>query len=367
MTDLDNQCRSFAAALQLEAYFERAATCARLAILAALMLPDTPSPFGQRRYNAWNDHVKARHGGRVQKVSVDAGFTCPNRDGLVGTGGCTFCNNASFTPGYLSRRQSITEQIDAGLEFLHRRYPGTPHFIAYFQSYSNTYGEFARLRACYEEALAHPQISGLAIGTRPDCVPDQVLDYLAELAGKHIIELELGVESCNDVALARVNRGHDFAASVDAIERAAARGLEVTAHLMLGLPGESHASMIDGARILSALPIRAIKLHQLQLVRGTVLAREWRRDPDSVVLLDEQACIELLVDFIEHLSPAILLQRVGSEVPPSQKLAPQWNLRLSELAPRLSAELARRNSWQGRHYQRAQVDCNPPPSPTVEV
>lgn len=309
------------------------------------------SPFGERRYHAWNEHVKARYGGRVQKVSVIGGFTCPNRDGLVGTGGCTFCNNASFTPGYLNRRQPITQQIDAGLDFLRRRYPGTPHFIAYFQSYSNTYGEFERLRACYQEALAHPQISGLAIGTRPDCLPDVVLDYLAELARAHIIELEIGVESCNDAALARVNRGHDFAASVDAIGRAAARGLEVTAHLMLGLPGESHASMVDGARQLSALPIRALKLHQLQLVRGTALAREWQRQPEAVPLLGEQACIELLADFVEHLSPSILLQRVGSEVPPTQKLAPHWNLRLSELAPRLSAELARRASWQGRHYR----------------
>jgi radical SAM protein (TIGR01212 family) len=314
------------------------------------MNPEVISPFGERRYNAWNEHVKTRYGGRVQKVSVDAGFTCPNRDGLVGTGGCTFCNNASFTPGYLNRRQPISEQLDAGLEFLLRRYPGTPRFIAYFQSYSNTYGEFERLRACYQEALAHPHISGLAIGTRPDCLPDEVLDYLALLAHDHIIELEIGVESCNDVALARVNRGHNFAASVDAIQRAAARGLEVTAHLMLGLPGESRDSMLDGARLLSALPIRALKLHQLQLVRGTVLAREWQHHPDAVTLLDEEACIGLLADFIERLSPSILLQRVGSEVPPSQKLAPHWNLRLSELAPQISAELARRNSWQGSRY-----------------
>ncbi|WP_293605406.1 TIGR01212 family radical SAM protein [Polaromonas sp. UBA4122] len=308
------------------------------------------SPFGERRYHAWNDHVKALHGGRVQKVSIAAGFTCPNRDGLVGTGGCTFCNNASFTPGYLDRRQPITEQIDAGLLFLRRRYPGTQHYIAYFQSYTNTYGEFKRLRACYEEALSHPQISGLAISTRPDCLPSEVLDYLAVLAREHIIELEIGVESCNDAALARVNRGHDFAASVDAIRRSAARGLEVTAHLMLGLPGESYESMLDGARHLSALPIRALKLHQLQLVRGTALAREWQRNPDAVPLLDEQTCLSLLADFIERLAPSILLQRVGSEVPPALKLAPHWNLRLSELAPRISAELSRRGSWQGCRY-----------------
>lgn len=305
------------------------------------------SPFGHRRYNAWNDHVKSRYGGRVQKVSVAAGFTCPNRDGVLGTGGCSFCNNAGFTPGYLDRRQSIGAQIDTGLGFLRRRYPETRRYIAYFQSYSNTYGEFDRLRACYEEALAHPDISGLAIGTRPDCLPDPVLDYLAQLAREHIIELEIGVESCNDVALARVNRGHDFAASADAIRRAAARGLEVTAHLILGLPGESRDSMLAGAARLSVLPVRALKLHQLQLVRGTALAREWQCDPAAVPLLDEASYIDLLADFVERLSPDILLQRLGSEVPPALKLAPHWNLRLSELAPRLSAELARRGTWQG--------------------
>jgi len=315
------------------------------------MSPETLSPFGARRYHAWNDAVKIRYGGRVQKVSIAADFTCPNRDGLLGTGGCTFCNNAGFTPGYLDRRQSITAQIDAGLRFLPRRYPDTRHYIAYFQSYSNTYGELERLRACYEEALAHPQISGLAIGTRPDCLPDAVLDYLATLAREHIIELEIGVESCNDEALARINRGHDFAASADAIRRAAERGLEVTAHLMFGLPGESYASMLEGARQLSALPVRALKLHQLQLVRGTALAREWEGDAAAVPLLDEDAYIKLLADFIERLSPAILLQRLGSEVPPALKLAPHWNIRLSELAPRLTAELARRDSWQGCRYQ----------------
>ncbi|MGE5492572.1 MAG: TIGR01212 family radical SAM protein [Actinomycetota bacterium] len=309
------------------------------------------SPFGERRYNAWNDYVKAHHGGRVQKVSVAAGFTCPNRDGLLGTGGCTFCNNAGFTPGYLDKRDSITAQIDKGMGFLDRRYPGTQRFIAYFQSYTNTYGGFEELRACYQEALAHPRISGLAIGTRPDCLPDEVLDYLAALARDHIIELEIGVESCNDAALEKVNRGHDFAASRDAIRRAAARGLQITAHLILGLPGESWESMLEGARRLSALPVRALKLHQLQMVRGTALAREWQKNPEAVPLLDEESYIRLLADFVECLSPDILLQRLGSEVPPALKLAPHWNLRLSELAPRLTAELAARGTWQGCRYR----------------
>lgn len=314
------------------------------------MSTQTVSPFGARRYNAWNDYVKQRWGARVQKVSVEAGFTCPNREGRVASAGCTFCNNDGFTPGYLERRQSITQQLDLGLEFLSRRYPGTQRYIAYFQSYSNTYAGLERLRACYEEALAHPQISGLAIGTRPDCLAQPVLEYLAGLSRQTIVELEIGVESCNDAVLAAVNRGHDFRTSVDAIERSAALGLEVTAHLLLGLPGESHQSMLDGAARISALPIKALKLHQLQLVRGTALGRQWQRDPSSVPLLGEQECISLLADFIEHLSGAILLQRVGSEVPPSMKLAPHWNLRLSDLAARICAELERRDSWQGCRY-----------------
>lgn len=311
------------------------------------------SPFGVRRYNAWNDEVKRRHGGRVQKVSVAGGFTCPNRDGVLGSGGCTFCNNAGFTPGYLDRRDSIAAQIDTGLRFLDRRYPGTACFIAYFQSYSNTYGEFERLRACYQEALAHPRISGLAIGTRPDCLPDAVLAYLAELAQDHIIELEIGIESCDDVVLARVNRGHDFACSVDAVNRAAAHDLEVTAHLILGLPGERREAMLEAAGRLSSLPIKALKLHQLQLVRGTAMARDWQRDAAAVPLLGEGEYVALLADFVERLSQRILLQRLGSEVPPALKLAPNWNMRLSELAPRLTAELARRDSWQGLRYPTA--------------
>ncbi|WP_341674791.1 TIGR01212 family radical SAM protein [Niveibacterium sp. SC-1] len=305
------------------------------------------NPFGKRRYAAYNDWVQREYGGRVQKVSVAAGFTCPNRDGALGTGGCSFCNNAGFTPGYLDARESIGQQLDRGLLFLRRRYPSTRHHIAYFQAYTNTYGEFERLRAVYEEALRHPDIDGLAIGTRPDCLPDEVLDYLAELARDKIVELELGVESTCDEALRRVNRGHDFKASVDAIERAAARGLFVTAHLMFGLPGESREQMLAGAARLSALPIKALKLHQLQLVRGTPLAREWRADPSCLELFDEGDYLELLADFVERLSPHILLQRLGSEVPPKLKLAPHWQMRLSELSPRLSALLEQRGSWQG--------------------
>lgn len=309
-----------------------------------------PLEFGERRFLSWNEQQRKKHGGRVQKVSVDAGFTCPNRDGSKGVGGCTFCNNAGFTPSYLREHREITRQIEVGLDFFTRRYPNTRHFVAYFQAYSNTYSGVDQLRSIYEAALAHPQIHGLVIGTRPDCVPDDVLDYLAEIAQTKIVELELGIESCDDATLQRVNRGHDFAESVDAVQRAAARGLEVAAHIMFDLPGESRESMLAGAAKLSALPLTSLKFHQLQIIKGTQLANQWRRDPQSVPLLSADAYLELLVDFLERLSPTIAIQRVGSEVPPSHKLAPEWNMRLSELAPRMEELLAARETWQGRLY-----------------
>ena len=310
-----------------------------------------PLHFGRRRYYAWNDQQQARYGGRVQKVSVSAGFTCPNRDGSKGTGGCTFCNNAGFTPSYLREHSEIMPQLETGLGFLAQRYPETTHFVAYFQAYRNTYGDFEQLRAAYEIALAHPRIDGLVIGTRPDCVSNEILDHLAELSKTNIVELELGIESCDDATLERVNRGHDFAATVDAIQRAAARGLSVGGHLMFGLPGESRETTLAGAEKLSALPLASLKFHQLQIIKGTQLANDWRRDPDSVPLLSAKEYLNLLADFLERLSPQIAIQRVGSEVPPAHKLAPEWNMRLSELAPKLDALLAVRNSWQGRLYE----------------
>lgn len=329
--------------------------------------PAPPPHFGQRRYYAYNDWVRQAHGGRLQKVSVAAGLSCPNRDGTVGRRGCSFCNNAGFTPGYLDAREPIASQIDRGLAFMTRRYPDTRAWLAYFQTYSNTWADIRRLEALYREALAHPAIGGLAIGTRPDCLPDPVLDLLAGLARDCIVELEVGIESTCDAALLRANRGHDFAASVDAVRRAADRGLFVTAHMILGLPGETHEACLAGAGRLSALPLSALKLHQLQVVRGTRLARAWRTDPHAVPLYDEGAYIALLADFVERLSPAIRLQRLGSEVPPRLKLAPNWSIRLSELAPRLDAELRRRATWQGYRWSDDTKSTNSDKTPAANA
>ena len=317
-------------------------------------MPDTapPAPFSElfsgRRYHAYNDWVKQAHGGRLQKVSIDADFTCPNRDGTRGIGGCTFCNNEGFTPSYLREQADIRQQIDTGIAFMRRRYPDTRAFLAYFQSYSNTYDELDRLKAIYAIALEHPDITGLVIGTRPDCLPEETLDYLAELAKTRLVELEIGIESCDDGVLEACNRGHDFACTVDAIRRAARRGLFITGHLLLGLPGETQASLLAGARALAQLPIDALKFHQLQIVRGTRLANQYRADPASVPLLAPEPYLDAVIDVLELLPPQVKIQRLGSEVPPRLRLSPDWGLRLAALPPLLEARLAARATWQGR-------------------
>jgi hypothetical protein len=310
--------------------------------------PAIPAALNGRRYHAYNDWAKRKHGGRLQKVSIDAGFTCPNRDGNLGVGGCTFCNNEGFTPSYLREQRDITMQIDTGIEFMRRRYPKTHGFLAYFQSYSNTYDDLDKLKATYAVALAHPSIVGLVIGTRPDCLPDATLDYLAELAQRMPVELEIGIESCNDEVLRECLRGHDFACTQDAVRRAAERVLFVTGHMLLGLPLETRDSLLAGAQELARLPLDALKFHQLQIVRGTRLANQYRADPASVALLDPASYIDAVIDMLEYLPPSIKIQRLGSEVPPNVLVSPDWGMRLSRFPELLEARLAERDSWQGK-------------------
>lgn len=306
--------------------------------------------FFGHRYHAYNDWAKHEYGGRLQKVSIDAGFTCPNRDGSLGIGGCTYCNNEGFSPSYLLEQRDIFTQIDTGIEFMRRRYPKTKAFIAYFQSYSNTYDDLDALKQVYGLALSHPDIAGIAIGTRPDCLPEETLDYLAELATRTMVELEIGIESCNDDVLEECLRGHDFACTQDAIRRAAKRNLFVTGHLLLGLPLESRDSLIAGARALAALPLDALKFHQLQIVRGTRLANLYRAAPDSISLLTPESYLDAVIDMLELLPPGIKIQRLGSEVPPSVLVSPDWGMRLFKFPAMLEAKLEARNTWQGRLY-----------------
>lgn len=306
--------------------------------------------FFGHRYHAYNNWAKHEYGGRLQKVSIDAGFTCPNRDGSLGIGGCTYCNNEGFSPSYLLEQRDIFTQIDTGIEFMRRRYPKTKAFIAYFQSYSNTYDDLDALKQVYGLALSHPDIAGIAIGTRPDCLPEETLDYLAELATRTMVELEIGIESCSDDVLRECLRGHDFSCTQDAIRRAAERNLFVTGHLLLGLPLESRDSLTAGARALAALPLDALKFHQLQIVRGTRLANLYRAAPDSISLLTPESYLDAVIDMLELLPPGIKIQRLGSEVPPSVLVSPDWGMRLFKFPAMLEAKLEARNTWQGRLY-----------------
>ena len=259
-----------------------------------------------KRYRDFADFLNEHFDGKVQKISLHAGFTCPNRDGSIGVGGCTYCNNQTFSPDYCHTGKSITRQLDEGVAFFARKYP-TMRYLAYFQAYTNTYGELEALKRKYEEALAHPGVVGLIIGTRPDCMPADLLDYLADLSRRTFVLVEYGVESTSDETLRRINRGHDFATSVDAIRRTSAAGVLVGAHMILGLPGESREMMLKHARSLSQLPLDTLKLHQLQLIRHTRMAREYEMSPQDFHLYGVDEYIDLAIDFAERLSPRIAI------------------------------------------------------------
>jgi radical SAM protein (TIGR01212 family) len=298
-------------------------------------------------YFAYNFFLRQKFGQRVQKVSIDAGFTCPNVDGTVAIGGCTFCDNRSFSPSRRVPRQSISEQIDDGIRRLKKRYR-CEKFIAYFQPATNTYAPAARLRPLYEQALAHPQIVGMAIGTRPDCVPDDVLDLLTEIAGRTYLSIEYGMQTMHDRSLDWMNRGHHHDATLDAIERSQGRGFEICAHIMLGLPGESHADMLDTAREVARLNVDAVKIHNLYAVKHTPLADQVARGEVSLIERDEY--IQVLVDFLELLPPTCLVERVSGEAPPDYFIGPAWCLDKPAIRLALHAELSRRGTCQSHKF-----------------
>lgn len=300
-----------------------------------------------KRYRDFADFLNEHFDGKVQKISLHAGFTCPNRDGSIGVGGCTYCNNQTFSPDYCHTGKSITRQLDEGVAFFARKYP-TMRYLAYFQAYTNTYGELEALKRKYEEALAHPGVVGIIIGTRPDCMPADLLDYLADLSRRTFVLVEYGVESTSDETLRRINRGHDFAASADAIRRTAAAGVLVGAHMILGLPGESRALMLEHARRLSQLPLDTLKLHQLQLIRHTRMAREYESRPQDFHLYAVDEYIDLAIDFAERLSPSIAIERFVSQSPAELLIAPRWGLKNHEFTARLLRRMRERDAWQGR-------------------
>lgn len=301
----------------------------------------------RKRYREFGDFLRERFPFKAQKIAINAGFTCPNRDGSKGRGGCTYCNNQTFNPSYCQTDKSVADQLAEGVRFFSRKYPEM-RYLAYFQAYTSTYGEQERLERLYEEALSYPGVVGLVIGTRPDCVPDRLLDYLARLSEQVLVLVEYGVESTLDRTLRRINRGHDFAEAEEAIRRTAARGIAVGAHLILGLPGESRDEILGHADRLSDLPLTTLKLHQLQLIRHTRMALEFERQPEDFHLFTVDEYIGLAIDFIERLDPAIALERFVSQSPKELLIAPDWGLKNYEFTARVNRRLAERDSWQGK-------------------
>lgn len=305
-----------------------------------------------KRYNSFVGYFKRRYGERLQKIVLDAGFTCPNRDGKVGTGGCTYCNNAAFHPSYSTAGKSLHQQMDEGIEFHKVRYRTTEHYLAYFQSFSNTYAPLERLKELYEEALSHPQVVGIVIGTRPDCVDEEKLDYLASLARSHVVVVEYGIESCYDGTLARINRGHDFETARRAVMMSAERGLDVGAHFILGLPGETRRMMLDSCSIINSLPLRSVKFHQLQIVRGTRMEKEYEQHPEQFERFSLDGYIDFFTDMLERLRPDLCIERFAGEVPPRFVNETPWGLiRNVELLRLLDNHLEERRTWQGRLWQ----------------
>lgn len=302
-----------------------------------------------KRYNSFVGYFRRKYGERLQKIVLDAGFTCPNRDGKVGRGGCTYCDNAAFHPSYSTAGKSLHQQMDEGIEFHKVRYRTTEHYLAYFQSFSNTYAPLERLKQLYEEALSHPSVVGIVVGTRPDCVDEQKLDYLAELAKEHVVIVEYGIESCYDETLRRINRGHDFETARRAVEMTAQRGLDVGVHFILGLPGETRQMMLDSCAMINALPIRSVKFHQLQIVKGTRMEQEYAACPEDFERFTLDEYLDFFVDMLERLRPDIFIERFVGEVPPRFVNETPWGLiRNVELLRLLDHRLEERDTWQGR-------------------
>ncbi|MEG2755749.1 MAG: TIGR01212 family radical SAM protein [Mucinivorans sp.] len=303
------------------------------------------------RWRSYSSYFKEIFNERVQKVTLDAGFSCPNRDGTLSQGGCTFCLNDAFSPSYCTAEKSITEQIDEGIEFHSRRYAKAEKFLAYFQAYSNTHKPLHELKAIYSQALSHPNIVGLVVGTRPDCVDQAKIDYFAELAQTKYVIIEYGVESCYDSTLLSVNRGHNFETARRAIEMTAERGVRCGAHFILGLPGESRQMVIDQCQMINNLPIDTIKFHQLQIFKGTPMATDFELHPQKYHFWELEEYIDLVIDILELLRPDLVIERFAGEAPPRYHAGHPWGLvRNERLWQMLEKRMVERNAFQGQKF-----------------
>jgi uncharacterized protein len=313
----------------------------------------------EKRYNSYVGYFKEKYGKRLQKIVLDAGFTCPNRDGNIAKGGCTYCDNAAFHPSYSSPDKTILHQIDEGIEFHKKRYRKTSEYLAYFQPYSNTYANLDQLKHLYDQALAHPSVVGLVIGTRPDCVDEKKLDYLAELSKEKIVIIEYGIESIHDKTLVRINRGHTYRQSVEAVNETAKRGIHQGAHFIFGLPGETKEEMMAVAQEINKLPLHSVKFHQLQIVKGTAIEKEFSLFPEDFIQFKLDEYIDFFIDFLELLKPDIFIERFAGEVPPRFVNSTPWGMiRNVELLRLLEKRLIERDTYQSRLF-------NPSVNPSV--
>jgi len=306
---------------------------------------------GNKRYNNYSTFIKSKFNQRVQKVSLDTGFTCPNRDGTKGTGGCTYCNNNSFNPDYCEPQKSITQQLAEGIGFFSKKYK-SQQYLAYFQAYTNTYSDFKLLKELYTEAVSHPDVAGMVIGTRPDCISEEIVEFLSELAQDYYISLEFGVESTINRTLNLINRCHSFEETQQAYNLADNHGLHLGAHMIIGLPGETREDILNHAAELSKLPINTLKLHQLQIIKNTMMAFQLKNTPDMFKLFEVDEYVDLMTEFIALLRPDIIIERFISESPAELLLAPKWNgLKNFEIVDRIDKLLVEKDLWQGKHYQ----------------
>ncbi len=307
--------------------------------------------MNNKPYNSYADYFRNLFGERVQKISVDAGFTCPNRDGTKGVGGCTFCDNNAFNPSYCQPLKSVTQQIQEGITFHQRRYRRAKKYLVYFQAYTNTYKPLEELKALYEEALAVPSVTGLVIGTRPDAVDESILDLLKQLQHKAYIMLEYGIESVYDTTLQRVNRGHTFAEASKAVEVTHQAGIPCGGHFIFGLPGETRQMMLDAAPLISALPLTTVKFHQLQIFKNTAMALDYLRSPDDYKLFSLEEYIDFVVEFTARLRPDLIIERFAGEVPPRFLVTPPWdNLRYDVVLQRIEKRFQELHTWQGKDW-----------------
>ena len=307
--------------------------------------------FIGKRYYDYNSFVKSHFGERVQKISLDVGFSCPNRDGSKGYGGCTYCNNNTFNPDYCEPRKSIQQLLEQGIQFFAKRGKNNK-YLAYFQAYTNTYSDLESLKELYLEALKVPKVVGLVIGTRPDCISDEVIDFLESLSKKYFISLDFCVESTNEATLLTVNRCHTYNDTINAYKKCMNKGFHLGAHIIIGLPGETKEELMHHAIELSKLPIDTLKIHHLQIVKNSIMEVQFRRNPEDFNLFALEEYVDFITDFIAYLRPDISIERFISEAPKDLLIAPKWGeVRKQEIYNRIDNLLIKKNSWQGKFYK----------------